>query len=621
MMESLSDTLGPPAAAFGGFRLVRLLRRDDPFELWKAEALDPAARGVPLVLRRAAPDSGHAGAIGPALARASQIARRVSHSNVVLCHGTVEIEGQTVQVAEHAHDLDLEALIQAAHAFGTELEIALSVWIARQMLEAIVHASSLGFVHGSLAPRHIYLTRGGAVKVDFGIARVEREDGSIASLNRGRSAYDLPRPGSGAANPNRSPDTYAIACMLWELLAGEQYAAASKRAGGHASIKTRRAAVPDSIEASLKRALDLDSTESPHEAKSLNAQLTRAFYVDLDADDIEHGHRRLLAWAAQLLPDVGASLEAIDPSDLDAIERVDPDEAGADAAPRSRRKGVFTQMLEERALPVTPQPLTPADRDSNVFTNPPWLALQLQPLDPAGRSASALANSPPHALHPLDAAVRHASALANPPSHALDPLDAAVRHASALANPPSHALHALDAADRPASALALQSPAAHDHDSNASSDPLRLTPALSERPTESRPVPRARSANLVIAPGAAGPEARASHEPAWPSATGLDGDLPSSESEPTGLEAPPFPRPRAPFPSSKRGRTRLRRRPRDLEVLIWFIVGFALTIMSLAVYNLGQSWIRRPPAQSPRPPAAAPAATPTGTRERPGRPD
>src|SRR5205085_2370396 len=125
----------PTEAGPGGrFRLVRQIRTEGQYEVWAAEM-----EGIgPLIFRR--PLSGMSESASRSLEDSTAIARRIAHVNVVLCHGIADIEGQLAQIEENVHDLDLEKLIVGSKSLAAPIELGLALWIARQLMEAIVHA-------------------------------------------------------------------------------------------------------------------------------------------------------------------------------------------------------------------------------------------------------------------------------------------------------------------------------------------------------------------------------------------------------------------------------------------------------------------------------------------------
>jgi serine/threonine protein kinase len=335
-------------------QLVRLIGRDGPYEVWQATEQGESG-GSPIALRRAAPDCADRARFKKTLELATAIARRVAHLNVLSCHGLIELEGETAQVMEHAHELHLGTILEVSRAAPEAIEPKLALWIARQMLEAIVHAESLGCVHGHISPRHVYLTREGIIKIDYGITRPPPSVGEETALaGLGDAAYQLPIATSDRPPAARSEDAYSAACLLWEMLAGETYASAIKKSSGkYVAPSAIRPSLPESLDQTMQRALDPDAEDPILEAKALAQLLTRAFYVDLDADDVQDGQHAIRRWLTRLLPDLSAVSDPLDPRAI-----TEPNE--------ERPKGLFTRMLEERAAPVAPKPLTADDHDSAI---------------------------------------------------------------------------------------------------------------------------------------------------------------------------------------------------------------------------------------------------------------
>jgi serine/threonine protein kinase len=347
----------PTPPLFGAFRLVRFLRTDGPYQIWQAENADGVENGPSFALRRAEPELADNLAVKKSLEASTAIARRVAHENVILCHGVVEVGDQLTQIAEYAHDISLDALI-AASSTAVETDLKLAVWIGRQILEAIVHAESLGVVHGNISPRHVYVTREGSIKVDFGIAEPPHERIDRTALDGvGDGAYRLPMIAGADPSVRRSEDVYSVAAILFELLTRQRHAVAARKQGGWIAPSAIEPKAPPSLDAALRRALAFDAKDPFADAKMFRQVLARVFYVDLDADDDRDGGKMLLRWAARLLPDLTATSEPLSPDLL-----TNPS--------AERPKGTFTKMLEERAAPVKPKELAEDDHDSDVVPAP-----------------------------------------------------------------------------------------------------------------------------------------------------------------------------------------------------------------------------------------------------------
>jgi serine/threonine protein kinase len=327
---------------FAGIAIGELLRKDGPFELWTAEH-----GGRALMLRRVSEEFRSSSVIRGALRAASEVAQRVAHENVVLCHGAVVLAGEEVQVSERLQQIELERLA------NERFDPRLATWIARQLLEAIVHAGSLEVAHNNITPRSIYATLEGAILLDFGMMRTDprntADQTSITGLQD--AAYEPMFVPDGRPHPPR--DLYAIAAIWFELLTGVRYIDAVREQRG----EHPRTELAPAIDHALGRALDGHAKDPLLDARAFASTLARIFYVDLDADDQQHGSSAL---SARVSSAIGiAPIQHIDPAAL----------TNPDAGPP---RGTFTRMLEERARPVEPKPLSMDDRDSGVVDPDTW---------------------------------------------------------------------------------------------------------------------------------------------------------------------------------------------------------------------------------------------------------
>jgi serine/threonine-protein kinase len=104
----------------------------------------------------------------------------------------------------------------------TPLEDA--VRLGRQLLEALEYAHAKGIVHRDVKPDNVVLGTGGAVLVDFGIARAIAEAGTTrltrSGFAVGTSAYMSPEQVEGADDIDHRSDFYSLGCVLFECLAG-----------------------------------------------------------------------------------------------------------------------------------------------------------------------------------------------------------------------------------------------------------------------------------------------------------------------------------------------------------------------------------------------------------------
>lgn len=104
-----------------------------------------------------------------------------------------------------------------------QLPIADALRIADEVADALQYAHGRGVVHRDIKPENILLGDAHAVVADFGIAHVVRGASddrlTMTGMALGTPHYMSPEQGTGDGVDART-DLYALACMLYEMLAG-----------------------------------------------------------------------------------------------------------------------------------------------------------------------------------------------------------------------------------------------------------------------------------------------------------------------------------------------------------------------------------------------------------------
>jgi predicted ATPase/tRNA A-37 threonylcarbamoyl transferase component Bud32 len=109
-----------------------------------------------------------------------------------------------------------------------QLSIEEAVRLAREIASALGHAHRQGLVHRDIKPENILLAEGIPLVADFGVAHIMRAAaaGDATSLQTavgavlGTPQYMSPEQASGQDVDGRS-DLYSLACILYEMLAGQ----------------------------------------------------------------------------------------------------------------------------------------------------------------------------------------------------------------------------------------------------------------------------------------------------------------------------------------------------------------------------------------------------------------
>lgn len=96
--------------------------------------------------------------------------------------------------------------------------------IAVDLLDAVGYAHAQGIVHRDLKPDNVILSAGGAVLLDFGIARAMESSGgdrlTKSGMTLGTSGYMSPEQIQGERQLDAGTDLYSLGCLLFECLTG-----------------------------------------------------------------------------------------------------------------------------------------------------------------------------------------------------------------------------------------------------------------------------------------------------------------------------------------------------------------------------------------------------------------
>jgi eukaryotic-like serine/threonine-protein kinase len=95
-----------------------------------------------------------------------------------------------------------------------------------ELLDALGYAHGLGVVHRDVKPENIKLSPGGAVLMDFGIAKavsasaLSRRRLTRSGFTLGTSAYMSPEQVAGHQDIDARSDLYSVGCVIFECLTG-----------------------------------------------------------------------------------------------------------------------------------------------------------------------------------------------------------------------------------------------------------------------------------------------------------------------------------------------------------------------------------------------------------------
>jgi serine/threonine protein kinase/Flp pilus assembly protein TadD len=263
-LEGALEDGGLAAAVSGRYRIEREIGRGGMATVYLADDVRHRRQVALKVL-----DPELASAVGPErFLREIEIAAQLSHPHIMPLFDSGDAAGHLFYVMPFVRGESLRQRLDRERKLPIDETLA----IVRDVAEALEHAHARGVVHRDIKPENILLYEGQAIVADFGIAlaTAAATDRRITGtgLVVGTPAYMSPEQLFGEPTDARS-DQYSLACVVYEMLAGEApYAAATPQAGiakrlveSAPSMRRIRAVIPTSIDAAVRRALARDPAE------------------------------------------------------------------------------------------------------------------------------------------------------------------------------------------------------------------------------------------------------------------------------------------------------------------------------------------------------------------------
>lgn len=143
---------------------------------------------------------------------------RLQHSNIVSIYEFDQYEGTPFFAMELVDGKELRGLLRD----GVKLSLEQIVKLFDQILDGLAYTHSYGIVHRDIKPGNIFVLKNGGVKIaDFGIARVDNSELTMAGSVLGTPSYMSPEQCMGQPVDPRS-DLFSTAVMLYEVLTGQK---------------------------------------------------------------------------------------------------------------------------------------------------------------------------------------------------------------------------------------------------------------------------------------------------------------------------------------------------------------------------------------------------------------
>lgn len=219
----------------------------------------------------------------------AKAAGRLHHPNIVGIYEYGESDDVTFIAMEYIEGTGLRAYLNAR----THFDFAQLVELMSQLLDALDFAHTRGIVHRDIKPSNLIITNKGLLKVaDFGVARVDSSDLTVAGMVIGTPSYMSPEQCRGLEVDGRS-DLFSAGIVLYELLTGEKPFRGTVQAITHKICheepmppsRVSTLSLPAAVDHLVATAMAKEAAARFQDARAFNAALRETATMPVEVDN------------------------------------------------------------------------------------------------------------------------------------------------------------------------------------------------------------------------------------------------------------------------------------------------------------------------------------------------
>ncbi len=304
--------------------------------------------------------------------REIQVAAQLSHPHIVPLLSSAAGDGLIYYTMPYVEGETLRSMI----ARERQLPIETAIRLAREIADALDYAHGRDIVHRDIKPENILMSGGHAVVTDFGIARaVSRASGAptltSAALVVGTPAYMSPEQASAEREIDGRSDLYSLACVLFEMLAGEppftgptQQSVISKRFLEPApSVTKLRESVPAWLDEAIARGLATTPADRFQTARAMAQALSSPAASGMSPTTSASNESMVRTRSVTKLILAGAGLIAVLAAGYAALQM------GSNVSDRDAATGSAAAAAGPRTIAVMPFANLSSDRENEFFAD------------------------------------------------------------------------------------------------------------------------------------------------------------------------------------------------------------------------------------------------------------
>lgn len=208
-----------PAAETPGWKLVRLIGQGQLCRVYAARPEAHPADRPPGYAVKVLDEKWHGRPEAiDVVRREALVGKRLSHPNLISVLAAHVGAPPYFLVMPLLAGTSLDRRLRGGERPG----VAVALWIARQVAQALAALEQAGWMHADVKPSNIFFAPDGhATLLDLGFARQSAEDTSLANRAvMGTIEYIAPESITSALRPDVRSDIYSLGATLYELLAG-----------------------------------------------------------------------------------------------------------------------------------------------------------------------------------------------------------------------------------------------------------------------------------------------------------------------------------------------------------------------------------------------------------------